>query len=378
VPVVTRDAPARRVELRSDTFTLPSIQMLEAMRCAPLGDDVYGEDPTVNALERRAAEILGKTAACFMPSGTMANLASLMAHCPRGAKAIVGEDSDIYVYEAGGASVCGGIVLHPVPNEPDGTMCLERLEAAFPVDQADPQFARPAVICLENPQNHCGGRVLPVSYLAAVRDLATRRGVAIHLDGARIFNAALACGLAAADIAHYADSVQFCLSKGLSAPAGSMVVGDTAFVESVRRIRKMLGGGMRQAGILAAAGLVALEHMTQRLGEDHANAARLAAGLADVPSIELDPRPVQVNMVFFRLRGTGTSAEELVLLAAEHDVRLAELGQGRIRCVTHVDVTAADIDRAVSVIEQVLTPEGERRGETAAYGAVSVRSEAAA
>jgi threonine aldolase len=344
--------------------------MLEAMRRAPLGDDVYGEDPTVNALERRAAQILGKAAACFMPSGTMANLASLMAHCPRGAKAIVGEDSDIYVYEAGGASVCGGIVLHPVPNEPDGTMSLEKLEAAFPVDAADPQFARPAVICLENPQNHCGGRVLPVTYLAAVRDLATRRGVAVHIDGARMFNAALAGGVTAGDLATYADSAQFCLSKGLSAPVGSMVVADAAFVASVRRIRKMLGGGMRQAGVLAAAGLVALEHMSQRLGEDHANAARLASGLAGIAGIELDPRPIQINMVFFRLRGTRISTEELVTRAGEHGVRLAELGKGRIRCVTHVDVTAADIDRAVSVIEHVLAP-GLPGGKGGTFAAVT-------
>jgi threonine aldolase len=366
MPVITSDLQPRHVELRSDTFTLPRTQMLEAMRHAPLGDDVYGEDPTVNALERRAAKMFGKAAACFMPSGTMANLASLMAHCPRGAKAIVGADSDIYIYEAGGVSVCGGVVLHPVPNEPDGTLSLENLAAAFPADPTDPQFALPAVICLENPQNHCGGRVLPVTYLEAVRDLADSRRVRVHLDGARIFNAVLACGATAADIARYAHSVQFCLSKGLSAPAGSMVVGDIPFVASVRRIRKMLGGGMRQAGVLAAAGRVALEGMTQRLGEDHANARRLAAGLAGIPGVELDPRPVQINMVFFRLRGTAISTGDLVAQAARHGVRLAELGQDRIRCVTHVDVTTADIDRAVQVIARVLAPEAAIHGEARA------------
>jgi threonine aldolase len=352
------EATVRQVELRSDTFTLPTSRMLDAMARAPLGDDVYAEDPTVNALEKRAADLLGKEAACLMPSGTMANLASLMAHCPRGAKAIVGEDSDIYVYEAGGASVCGSIVLHPIPNQPDGTLRLADLEAAFPLDPQDPQFALPAVICLENPQNHCGGRVLALDYLASVRALADRRGVALHMDGARLFNAALACGVPAAKVAAYADSVQFCLSKGLSAPIGSMVAGDAAFVARVRRIRKMLGGGMRQAGVVAAAGLISLSHMTGRLWEDHANAERLAQRLSQVPGVELDPRPIQINMVFFRLRQPGPSLGTFLARAAEHGVRLAELGEGRIRCVTHAGVTAADIDYAAGVIETILAPAG--------------------
>jgi threonine aldolase len=360
VPVASKDAQVHEVELRSDTFTLPTTPMLDAMTRAPLGDDVYGEDPTVNALEGRAADMLGKGAACFMPSGTMANLASLMAHCPRGAKAIVGEDSDIYVYEAGGASVCGGIVLHPIPNQPDGTLLLADIEAAFPLDPSDPQFALPAVICLENPQNHCGGRVLTLEYLAAVRALAARRGVAVHIDGARLFNAALACGVTAAELASHADSVQFCLSKGLAAPVGSMVAGDRAFVASARRVRKMLGGGMRQAGVVAAAGIVSLDHMVGRLAEDHDNAKRLAAGLARIPGIEPDPRPVQINMVFFRLREPGMSIAQFISRAAGAGIRVAELGQGRIRAVTHVGVSAADIDHAVRVIGTILAPPGNQ------------------
>ncbi|MEV2279010.1 GntG family PLP-dependent aldolase [Nocardiopsis sp. NPDC049922] len=347
------DVPRRTVELRSDTFTLPSPSMRQAMFDAVLGDDVYGEDPTVAMLERRAAEVLGKAAACLMPSGTMANLASLMAHCPRGSKAVVGEESDIYVYEAGGASVCGGIVYHPVPNQPDGTLRLSDIEAAFPDDPSDPQFALPAVICLENPQNHTGGRVLPVDYLAAVRTMAAEAGVAVHLDGARIFNAALACGEDAATLASYADSVQFCLSKGLSAPVGSMVVGDGDFIRSVHRIRKMLGGGMRQAGVPAAAGLVALDEMTDRLETDHAHARRLAEGLAEVPGVALDPRPVRINMVFFRLTDPKASVAAVISGAAAQGVRLAELGRGRIRCVTHRGVTAEDIDHAVRTIAAV-------------------------
>jgi threonine aldolase len=344
----------RPVELRSDTFTLPSTAMLDAMRSAPLGDDVYGEDPTARALEKRAADVLGKEAACLVPSGTMGNLASILTHCPRGSTVIVGDQSDIFVYEAGGASVCGGIVYHRVANQPDGTLSIDAIEGAFPADPTDAQFALPALICLENPQNHCGGRVLPVEYLARVRALARERGVAVHLDGSRIFNAALASGVEAAELARYADSVQFCLSKGLAAPVGSMVVGSAPFIAGVRRTRKMLGGGMRQVGVLAAAGLVALEHMVSRLGDDHANAQRLAAGLAGLPGVEVDPRPVEINMVFFWLRGTGPSIEEFVARCAALGVRVAELGSGRIRCVTHAGVTADDVDFALSVFTTVL------------------------
>jgi threonine aldolase len=346
--------PVRQVELRSDTFTLPTLQMRETMAVAALGDDVYGEDPTVNALERRAAELLGKEAACLMPSGTMCNLAALLVHCPRGSKAIVGEESDIYRYEAGGAAVCGGVSYHPVPNQPDGTLRLADLEAAFPPDPFDPQFAVPAVICLENPQNHCGGRVLPPAYLADVGALARVHGVPVHLDGARIFNAAAALGVAAAELAGHADSVQFCLSKGLSAPVGSMVVGDRGFIASVRRTRKMLGGGMRQAGVLAAAGLVALDRMVGRLAEDHANARRLAAGLAGVRGITVDPRPVEINMVFFRLDGAPVTVEQLIARAAAAGVRLAELGTGRIRCVTHAGVSAEDVEHAIRVVDAIV------------------------
>ncbi|WP_067460937.1 GntG family PLP-dependent aldolase [Actinomadura macra] len=340
-----------RVELRSDTFTLPTAEMLDAMTTAELGDDVYGEDPTVNALERRAAQMVGKEAACFMPSGTMSNLASIMAHCPRGSQVIVGAESDIYVYQAGGASVCGGIVYHPVANRRDGTMDLEEIEAAFPDDPDDPQFALPALICLENPQNHCGGRVLPLGHLKAIRALATQRGVPVHLDGARIFNAALACGVAAPELASYADSIQFCLSKGLAAPAGSVVAGSRPFVAEVRRIRKMLGGGMRQAGVLAAAGLVALETMVGRLAEDHANAVRLAEGLADLDGVRLDPRPVEMNMVFFR----PPDAAAFVARCGEMGVGVAELGRGRIRCVTHAGISAEDVDHALTVFAKALS-----------------------
>jgi threonine aldolase len=328
--------------------------MRSAMMTAIVGDDAYGEDPTIQDLERLAAEKLGKQAACFMPSGTMANLASILAHCPRGAKAIVGDQSDIYLYEAGGASVCGGIVYHPVPNQPDGTMAITDIEGALPPDSRDPQFALAALICLENPQNHSGGYVLTVPYLAKIAAFARDNALAVHMDGSRIFNAAIAGGGKVDEIASFADSVQFCLSKGLGAPVGSIVVGQAPFIEKVRRFRKMLGGGMRQAGVLAAAGLVALSEMTARLADDHAQARRLADGLAELPGITLDQRIPEINMVFFRLSHPQVSNESFIAGAAARGVRLAELGHGRIRAVTHSGVGADDIDYALGVFHDLL------------------------
>ncbi|MBO4204419.1 low-specificity L-threonine aldolase [Micromonospora echinofusca] len=338
------------IELRSDTFTRPTTAMLDAMVRAPLGDDVYGEDPTVNRLEQLAAERLGKEAACLMPSGTMANLAALMAHAPRGAKVIVGVESDIYLYEAAGASVCGGIAYEPVPNEPDGTLSVAAIEAAFPEDMDDPQFALPAVICLENTQNRCGGVVLEQAYQQQVRDLARHRGVTVHLDGARIFNAAVASGRSVADVARYADSVQFCLSKGLSAPIGSVLVGGGEFVAAARRIRKMIGGGMRQAGVVAAAGIVALEDSVDRLSEDHAHARLLAEGLATLPGVTVDLP--QTNIVLFRVAGRDPG--ELVSAAASAGVAVAGFGHGRIRAVTYRGIDESLIFQAVDRLREAL------------------------
>jgi len=350
------------IELRSDTFTLPPERMRDAIRSAQLGDDVYGEDPTVGRLERLAAERLGKEAACLMPSGTMANLAAIMAHAPRGTKTLVGAESDIYLYEAAGASVCGGIGYEPIANQPDGTLALGDLDAGFPEDAADLQFALPALVCLENTQNRCGGVILPQAYQAEVAELARFRGVPVHLDGARIFNAASGLGVSAAEVARYADSVQFCLSKGLRAPIGSVVAGAGDFVAAVRRIRKMLGGGMRQAGVVAAAGIVALEEMTDRLTEDHVLARRLADGLAAIGDIEV--APVQTNIVLFRVTGEGFSPVSFVAAARQAGVAVGEFGHGRIRAVTHADVTAADIDQALDVIERLVT-HGPRSGSAA-------------
>jgi threonine aldolase len=341
------------IELRSDTFTLPTPAMRRAMAEAEVGDDVYGEDPTVVELEHRSAEAVGKEAACLMPSGTMANLAALLAAAPRGSKILVGARSDLYVFEAGGASVCGGLVYEPLPNQTDGTIRLSDLSRALPDDPGDPQFAVPAVVCLEDTHNATGGKVLPPGYLASVRAFADEHRLWLHLDGARIFNAAVARGVPVADVAKEVDSVQFCLSKGLGAPVGSMLSGSAAFVSAARRVRKMLGGGMRQAGIIAAAGLVALREV-DRIAEDHVNARRLAEGLAGIEGVHCDPAAVQTNIVMFKLaRGSMPHAEFCERAAAE-GIGIAELGAGTIRAVTHRDVAAADIDQAIAAITGLL------------------------
>lgn len=342
------------IEMRSDTFTLPNQQMLSAMTQARLGDDVYGEDPTVNQLEELAAGIVGKPAACLMPSGTMANLAAMLAHVPRGGKALVGSESDIYLYEAGGASVCGGIAYEPVHTQIDGTLALTDLEAALPPDPDDPQFALPGLICLENTHNRMGGRVLSQTYLDQVRHFASDHGIPVHMDGARIFNAAVASGVDADRIAAHADSIQFCLSKGLSAPIGSVLAGDTRFIGAARRIRKMLGGGMRQAGVFAAAGVVALTSMIERLAEDHQLAAQLATGLADVEGIDIDPHTVTTNIVLFRVTAEGLDDNSFLHAARQRGLALGEFGHGRIRAVTHRGLSAADVSKAVAIVADVV------------------------
>ncbi len=341
------------IELRSDTFTLPTPEMMAAIARAPLGDDVYGEDPTVRRLEELAAERVRKEDAIFMPSGTMANLACLLAQAPRGTRVLLSDQSDIFVYEAGGASVCGGLVYEPIPTQSDGTLKLDHLAAAMH-DRDDPQFALPSVVCCEQPHNRAGGRVLPIAWLAELQAFARRESLQVHLDGARLFNAALALGVDVGVVTQYADSLQFCLSKGLSAPVGSMVAGSRALVAQVRRIRKMLGGGMRQAGVLAAAGIVALETMIDRLAEDHAHAQQFAAGLRELAGVELISDPVETNMVFFRINHPRHSTDSFLVGAAKRGVRLATLGEGRIRAALHSGVSQVQVRRALAVLGEVL------------------------
>jgi threonine aldolase len=340
------------IDLRSDTVTLPSPAMREAMASAPLGDDVFGEDPTVNQLESLAANITGMEAALFVSSGTMGNLASLLAHCQRGQEVILGDESHIFHYENGSASALGGMVLHTVPTNADGTLPLDALEAAIHLPSHHYHFyhwAPPGVICLENTHNRCGGAVLPPSYFAEVAAIARRHSLPVHLDGARLFNAAVASGRPVTDWTQHVSSVQLCLSKGLAAPVGSLICGSAAFVDRARRMRKILGGGMRQAGVIAAPGIVALTAMVARLAEDHDNARILAEGVAGLPGVSLDLSTVQTNIVVFRLAGVA-QAERLQAAAAKAGLLLSDFGGGRLRMVTHYGISEDDCHRAVAII----------------------------
>ncbi len=361
----------REIDLRSDTVTLPPPPMREAIARAEVGDDVYGEDPTVNRLETLGAERLAKEAATLLPSGTMANLLSLMAHCRRGHKVLVGDTSDLWRWEAGGASVLGGLVLHPVPTQQTGELAIEDLAAAIE-DDDDPQCAPAGLICLED--THClsGGRVLSFDYLARVRAFARERGLTVHLDGARIFNAAVAMEVEVSRISTFVDTVSFCLSKGLAAPVGSMVVGSAHFIAAVRRLRKMAGGAMRQAGFIAAAGIYGLEAMIDRLRDDHANAALLAQGLGMIPGIEVSADPPQTNIVFWRLADPWLDTKSFIAALERERVRVAELGRGKIRAVTHYGVDREDIETAVAAVQRALVRCRDPRGccQLPAVGAI--------
>ncbi len=341
------------IDLRSDTVTLPTPAMREAMAHAELGDDVYGEDPTINRLESLAAKKTGKEAALLVPSGTMGNLLALLAHCGRGDEAIIGNESHIYHYEAGGASVLGGVALSTVPTLPTGELPLAALSAAIR-DPEDDHEALTRLICLENTHNRCGGVVLPLPYMADVAQFARERGLLVHLDGARVFNAAVALGTDVQSITAHVDSLMFCLSKGLSAPVGSMLAGDAAFIRRARRLRKMVGGGMRQAGVIAAAGIIALEQMVERLAEDHANARMLAEGLAQIPGIAIDRALVQTDIVIFRLDGDRWTPAQFVRALAERGVLIGEIGHGRLRAVTHYGITADQIEQALDGVAACL------------------------
>lgn len=341
------------IELRSDTFTMPTKEMMDAMMSVELGDDVYGEDPTVNRLEEMAATLMGKEAAVLMPSGTMANLAAIMAHCPRGSKLVVGDESDIFLYEAGGASVCGGIMYESVKTLPTGELPMEELNKAILIDQSDSQFAIPSLICIENPHNRYGGVVLSEEYLSSLYNYTREHNILLHMDGARIFNAAIANKVPAMEIAQYADSIQFCLSKGLSAPIGSILAGEQRFINNARRVRKMLGGGMRQAGIVAAAGIVSLERMIERLTEDHLNAKRLAHGLSEIEGITI-LNTVETNSVLFTITNDTISTDQFIEIARISGINLCEFGYQRIRAVTHSGVTSQQVDEVIATIKAIL------------------------
>ncbi|CAL8465044.1 g4579 [Coccomyxa elongata] len=327
--------------------------MRHAMATAEVGDDVYGEDPTVLKLQQLAAKAMGKEAAIWVPSGTMGNLSAVLAHChERGSEAIVGDESHVYQYEAGGMSCLGGVAFNVIPTDLNGELPLEALSAAIRPD--DQHCARTALICLENSHNRCGGSVLSLEYMQQVKALADAKGLAVHLDGARVFNAAVALGVHVSAIAHLVTSVQFCLSKGLGAPAGSMVAGPKHFIDRVHRLRKMLGGGMRQVGVLAAPGILALERMSRRLAEDHYNARYLAQELSKTPHVDINLDLVHTNIVVFRLlKSSQLTVEDLVDALQQHGILCLPF-RGGVRLVTHNDVSAEDCKQAIVAIRSLL------------------------
>jgi threonine aldolase len=331
------------IDLRSDTVTQPTAAMWDAMRVAELGDDVFGDDPTVNALQQRIAADLGFEAALFMPTGTQSNLCALMSHCQRGDEVLVGQMAHTYRWEGGGGEVLGSIQPQPLPNQPDGSLALADIEAAIKPDDA--HFARTRLLALENTW---GGQVLPLAYIEAATALARSRGLATHLDGARLFNAAVASGVAAREITRHFDSVSVCFSKGLGTPAGSALVGGRELIARAHRWRKMAGGAMRQSGVLAAAALYALDHHVARLADDHANARRLADGLQGLPGVKV--QAPQTNMVFVDVEPARASG----LVGRLRERGVLATGLYRLRLVTHVDVSAGDIDRAIRVMRETL------------------------
>ena len=340
------------VDLRSDTMTRPTDAMRRAMAKAEVGDDVFGEDPTVNRLEEMSAERLGKEAALYVSSGTMGNLVSQLAHCGRGDEIILGSHAHTFFFEQGGSAAVGSIHPRTVPNQPDGKLAIEDIENAIRGDNV--HFPRSRLILLENTHNLCNGCPLEIDYMQAVGEIARRHKLKIHVDGARIFNAAVALGVEPKDLVAEADSVSFCLSKGLAAPVGSVVCGTQNFIHEARRARKVLGGGMRQAGVLAAAGIVALNEMVDRLAEDHANAKKLAVALAEMTGISINPDHTQTNIIFFEIIREDMTPEEFVQKIDSEGIRMLPVGPHKVRAVTHYHITSEDIDHALSIISKVM------------------------
>jgi threonine aldolase len=342
------------IDFRSDTVTWPTPAMREAMAQAAVGDDVYQEDPTVNALEARAAEMLGKEAGLFVASGTMGNLTAILTHAGRGDEAILGVSNHTYCWEAGGMATLGGIVPHPLPVDATGRLDPAAVRAAVRGD--DPHLPRSRLLLLENSYGAFNGYPLPAEYFATMRAAAAEAGLRVHIDGARFFNAAVALGVDPAALAADADSLSFCLSKGLCAPVGSVLVGSHAFIKSARRWRKALGGGMRQAGVLAAAGLVALEQMVDRLAEDHRHARRLADQIAAIPGLRLHAPEVRTNMVMFELQPALQLAPQSVIQRLRDDfgILLGDKGTRGFRAVTHYWIGQKEIDQLATALREIV------------------------
>jgi len=339
------------IDLRSDTITHPTQEMRDAMYRAEVGDDVFGEDPTVNRLEVMAAEITGKEAAVFTPSGTMSNLLAVLSHTHHGDEIILGDRAHIFLNEVGGAAAIGGVSLRTVLNNPDGTIDIDRIEAA--VRGKNLHWPPSKLLCLENTHNYCGGAALDVEYTIEASEAAHRHGLSVHLDGARLFNAAVALGVPPLELCEPVDSVNFCLSKGLSAPIGSVLCGSAEFIGRARKFRKMVGGGMRQAGVIAAAGIVCLESCIDRLADDHANAKTLAEGLRLISGLTVEKPDTNIVMI-----GTPENllATDFIKKAADVGVKVISVGPHRVRAVTHRMVDTADIKEAVKRLKKALSP----------------------
>jgi len=343
----------KKVDLRSDTITLPTKEMLDAITGAELGDDVFQEDPTVNRLEDLAATKFNKEAALFVPSGTMANLVAVLSHCQRGDEVILGDQAHTFLYEAGGISAFGGVHSRQIPNQEDGTLLLEDIKKS--IRKEDVHFPPTRLICLENTHNRCLGMPLSVDYTNSVTEIAKNNSLSVHVDGARIFNAAVSLDVSVTELTDNIDSVSFCLSKGLSAPAGSMLCGNKDFIEKARRNRKALGGGMRQAGVLAAAGRVALEKMTDRIIDDHENARTLAEGISNIDGIRINLDRVKTNIIYFSLDHPKVGGALLLEKMVEQNIHFFELGPSWFRLVTHAGVSKDDGDDVVGEFERILS-----------------------
>ncbi|QPJ65436.1 MAG: low-specificity L-threonine aldolase [Candidatus Nitrohelix vancouverensis] len=340
------------IDLRSDTLTQPTQEMRDAMATAEVGDDVFAEDPSINQLEQLAAQKLGKAKGLFVPSGTMGNLICLLTHCARGDEIIVGDQSHIFLNEVGGASALGGIIMRTAPNLKDGRIHLNDLEKA--IRSSDMHFPVTRLIALENTHNYCQGSPLTTDYTREATQLAHDHGLATHLDGARLFNAAEALSEKAEKLAEGFDSVMFCFSKGLSAPVGSMICASEAFIQRARKVRKMLGGGMRQAGHLAAAGRIALETMTDRLSEDRMNAQYFAQSLATIEGIRIDPEEIKTNIVFFDMTRKSVSAQDFLAKTSAQGLKILNLRGPAFRAVFHREITREHSEQAVEIIKSAL------------------------
>lgn len=341
------------VDLRSDTVTKPTPEMRVLMAEAEVGDDVYRDDPTVNNLEAMAADMLGKDAAIFVPSGTMGNLLALLVHCQRGDEVIVGDKSHIYLNEAGGMSALGGIQPCPIPNQKDGTLTIDDILASIRTEDVHHPITR--LICLENTQNICGGVPLTAEYTEQVGEIARKNNLSLHIDGARIFNAAVAQNVDVKELAEPADSIMFCLSKGLTSPIGSMLVGTKKFIVRARHLRKMLGGGMRQVGIVAAAGILSLEKMTSRLAEDHVRAKKIAEGLRQIKGIVVDEDSPHTNMIYLNLsENVSVSMQQIAEKMKKHGVLVDAESSRRLRLVTHYWIDDEGVNKSILAFKKAL------------------------